>query len=78
MIQSTDSVAYIYIFHVPMYIQSIFKELNYKPQIRPPPELSDSINSFLRNGPFALDSSFILLNSAITRHDESYFYKVQI
>lgn len=29
MIQSTDSVAYINIVHVPMYIQSIFEELNY-------------------------------------------------
>ncbi len=36
MIQSTDSVAYIYIFHVPMYIQSIFKELKYITNLPPP------------------------------------------
>lgn len=60
MVQSTDSVAYIYIFHVPMYIQSIFLKSWNTLQISPPPMVR------LRSP------------STLTRHNESYSYKVQI
>ncbi len=59
MIQSTDSVAYIYIFHIPMYIQSIFKELKYITNPTTPPPTDPPSTCFRQNGPFALSIEFI-------------------